>query len=387
MPLQTGASPKKRIKIDNLISELVEKSVELKGALNPHILSLIGDQVRMMNCYYSNLIEGSPTKPKEIEDAMMGNFSEDLEIRDLQLEAKAHIEVQEMIDKNTHGFDNIVSIDFIKWIHREFFKRVPESFLYMTLESTDEKIKIIPGKFRERDVTVGRHAGVPFENIFDFMEKFVSNYDISKLGRHEQVAASAALHHRLLWIHPFMDGNGRVARLFTHAYLQEIGIGSDLWAVSRGFARNADKYKSSLALADKERAGDIDGRGSLSLKGLQDFCIFFLECCIDQIDFMNKLVDHKRFSERVEAHINILINNGELHKKSFRLVNEAIREGEFRRGEAGEIMRIDSRTVASKCLSDLLKKGILVSDSKKAPVRLGIPDDGKEFWLPGLFSE
>lgn len=385
MPLQDGQTPEKRREIDNLIADLREKSVLLKGKLHPKVLSLIGDQVRLMNCYYSNLIEGHPTKPKDIQNALNGEFSDDSETRDLQLEAKAHIEVQRQIDYCTHGFADIVSEDFIIWLHGEFYKSLPDSLKYAD-DDKGNKYEIIAGQFRNRDVVVGHHVGVPHEEIPDFIKKFCQSYDIERLGKHEQVAAAAASHHRLLWIHPFLDGNGRVARLFSHAYLKSIGIGSDLWSVSRGLARESEQYKQMLAKADSDRLGDLDGRGSLSLSGLQDFCIFFLKCCIDQVGFMGRLIDQNGLLDRIEAHMSLLVSKEGIHPKSFKLVAYAVKEGEFRRGEAADIMGIQSRTVASQTLSELLRRGLLVSPDKKAPVSLGITEETKEFWLPGLFT-
>lgn len=385
MPLQDGKTPEKRREIDNLIADLREKSVLLTSKLHPKVLSLIGDQVRLMNCYYSNLIEGHPTKPKDIQDALNGDFSDNSETRDLQLEAKAHVEVQRQIDYGTHGFNEIVSEGFIRWIHEEFYKELPDSLKFVT-DDKGSRIEVEAGKFRTRDVVVGRHVGVPHEIIPDFIEKFCKTYEISKLGKHEQMAAAAASHHRLLWIHPFLDGNGRVARLFSHAYLKAIGIGSDLWSVSRGLARESNQYKQMLAKADAGRSGDLDGRGSLSLSGLQDFCIFFLKCCIDQVEFMGKLIDQQGLLDRIEAHMSLLINKESLHPKSFKLVAYAVKEGEFRRGEAADIMGIQSRTVASQALSELLRRSFLVSKDKNSPVSLGITEEAKEFWLPGLFN-
>lgn len=385
-PLQDGQFPDKRNTIDNLCSELREASTYLKTALHPNVAALIGDQVRLMNCYYSNLIEGHLTKPKDIQKALDGHFSEENEIRDLQLEAKAHIDLQKKIDHQQHGFENITTIAFIKWIHHEFYTQLPESLKTVTNEDTGEALHVVPGAFRENDVIVGRHVTVPHEDIEQFMNRFISRYALEKLGRHEQVALGATAHHRLLWIHPFLDGNGRVARLFSHAYLQEIGIGNMLWSVSRGLARNAEAYKSKLMAADKVRQGDLDGRGNLSLSGLQDFCIFFLSCCLDQIQFMNRLIDPQQLLDRIEAYTIQQINKGELHKKSFRLLSVAVKEGAFMRGEAGEILGV-ARTAGSQILSQLLKKGLLVSADKKAPVTLGIPDHAKEFWLPGLYTE
>jgi Fic family protein len=65
----------------------------------------------------------------------------------------------------------------------------------------------------------------------------VARFDESapeRFSRAERLVAIAASHHRLLWIHPFSEGNGRVARLLSHALLRRAGVGSPLWSVARG---------------------------------------------------------------------------------------------------------------------------------------------------------
>jgi Fic family protein len=52
-----------------------------------------------MNCYYSSLIENHNTTLIDIERALKDDFAKEPEKRNLQLEAKAHIEVQAMIDR------------------------------------------------------------------------------------------------------------------------------------------------------------------------------------------------------------------------------------------------------------------------------------------------
>lgn len=111
------------------------------------------------------------------------------------------------------------------------------------------------------------------------------------MSKFRKVIAIAAAHHRLLWIHPFLDGNGRVARLMAHAMFRRLGIGSGLWAVSRGLARNSTEYKSLLMAADRSRENDYDGRGNLSEPALAAFCEFFLRVSLDQIRFMQSILD------------------------------------------------------------------------------------------------
>ena len=122
------------------------------------------------------------------------------------------------------------------------------------------------------------------------------------MSRFRKLVATAAAHHRFLWIHPFLDGNGRVARLMAHAMFRRLGIGSSLWAVSRGLARNAAEYKALLMAADRPREGDYDGRGSLSERALVDFCAFFLRISIDQVRFMQSILDPGNLLRRIERY-------------------------------------------------------------------------------------
>lgn len=98
--------------------------------------------------------------------------------------------------------------------------------------------------------------------------------------------ALAAAHQRLGWIHPFIDGNGRVMRLHTHAVLSALGYTNGLWSPLRGFARSLERYYSCLADADSPRRGDLVGRGNLSEQGLLAWIDYVLDVCFDQVRFM-----------------------------------------------------------------------------------------------------
>jgi Fic family protein len=222
-----------------------------------------------MNCYYSNLIEGHQTLPVDIDRPLHDDYAQEPERRNLQLEARAHIDVQRMIDRG-EAPSPAVSTEFILWVHREFCRRLPEALLWVENPQSGEKLQVIPGELRTRHVKIGRHAPIDPEDIPAFLARFAEAYGSRMLSKVEKVIGVAASHHRLLWIHPFLDGNGRVAWLFSHAWLRELGIGSELWAVSRGLARQVDRYKAHLAAADAPRRGDLDGRGNLTQGGLNE---------------------------------------------------------------------------------------------------------------------
>src|SRR5258708_35115042 len=107
------------------------------------------------------------------------------------------------------------------------------------------------------------------KKLGQFLKRFAEFYGPLVTSEPGSVVAASAAHHRLAWIHPFLDGNGRVVRLFTDAYLHQVGVnGHGLWTVTRGFARQRERYLAALADADHPRRGDLDGRGNLSEQSL-----------------------------------------------------------------------------------------------------------------------
>lgn len=369
--------------LEDLAMELAKKSCALAATVHPVTRQSIGNLVRSMNCYYSNLIEGHDTHPRDIDKALAGDFSKDPKKRNLQLEAKAHIEVQQLIDTGRAPAIK-PSGEFMRWVHGEFCSRLPEELLWVENLDTGERIKVVPGFFRQREVAVGLHIPPLAENLDRFMKRFEEAYAPAKLSQVQQVIAIAASHHRLVWIHPFQDGNGRVVRLFSHAWLLETEIGSSLWSVSRGLARNVEEYKARLMAADASRKGDLDGRGNLSHAELVNFCRFFLRTAIDQVEFMAELLDTKNFITRMSIHIQEEVALKRLPKGSFELLREAWMAGEFKRGQAAAITGYKERA-ARDVLTTLLENGYLVSDNKLAPVRLGFPADAVQRWLPRLY--
>src|ERR1700733_8024809 len=97
-PLLIGDGSRQRGPLTDLVLDLTQKSAGFRRSLPPSLLSSLADLVRAMNCYFSNLIEGHDTHPVDIERALKNDYSQDAHKRDLQLEAKAHIAVQEWID-------------------------------------------------------------------------------------------------------------------------------------------------------------------------------------------------------------------------------------------------------------------------------------------------
>jgi Fic family protein len=369
--------------LEDLATDLVAKSSALASKIHPVLRASLGNLVRSMNCYYSNLIEGHNTYPIDIDRALAGDFDKDKRKRDLQLEAMAHIEVQRMIDFG-EAPSPTVTVEFILWVHREFCQRMPEDLLWAENPETKEKLKVVSGQLREHHVKVGRHVPPDPKDLKAFLDRFVEAYSSKHLSKLRKIIAVAAAHHRLLWIHPFLDGNGRVTRLFSHAWLRELEVGSELWSVSRGLARNVTEYKNRLTAADEPRRGDLDGRGNLSQAALEEFCHFFLATCVDQVSFMEGLLEPSALMNRMQIWAEEEIRAKRMLNGSWPLLREAIISGEFSRGRAPELTGYEERQ-ARTVLNKLIDAGYLVSETTRSGVRLGLPVKIVDRWFPRLY--
>jgi Fic family protein len=383
-PLLMGDGSRHRAELTDLALDLTQKSTGFRRSLPPSLLISLADLVRSMNCYYSNLIEGHDTHPVDIERALKNDYSHDARKRDLQLEAKAHIAVQQWIDGGGLKGGLAVKVDGITEIHRHFCELLPEDLLWVTDPLSKERHRVVPGELRTRDVQVGNHVAISPGALPRFLQRFEDVY--GKVGRTESIISIAAAHHRLLWIHPFLDGNGRVARLMSHAMMLDTLDTGAVWSVARGLARNVVEYKTLLANCDLPRRNDLDGRGTLSEEALAEFTRFFLRTCIDQVDFMERLVQPDRLRARILLWAEEEIRLGNLPPKSGSILEAILYRGELPRGDADTVVGTGERQ-ARRLVSALLEKEVLVSESARAPLRLAFPAALASRWMPGLFPE
>lgn len=378
------------VSLTDAVAELAARSATLGQALHPRTAANLAAVVRIMNTYYSNLIEGHNTRPRDIERALAGEFDADQERRDLQVEAAAHARVQAEVDRRAAAgsLGEPAAPEFLRWLHREFYQDAPPAML--RLEGAGHAFDMEPGAWRsvaEHDVAVGRHQPPSSTRVGDFMEYFAERYRFDRMGKAARILAIPAAHHRFNYIHPFPDGNGRVSRLMSHAMAQAAGIGAHgLWSISRGLARGLEsrgEYKQMMDHADRPRQGDLDGRGNLSQRALVDFTRWFLHVCIDQVTFMAGLFDIDTLARRLRLFVE---RHDRLKPQAARLLEEALIRGEVERGEAPRITGLPERS-ARRLFNDILALGLLASDTPKGPVSLRFPVDTLEVLFPRLFPE
>ena len=195
---------------------------------------------------------------------------------------------------------------FLQNLHQSFYDKLPVKFLAIENPTSGEMIQLTPGEFRTRYVKVGKLVPPEPEEIIRLLGWFERIYPPNKIHGIERLFAAAASHHRLMWIHPFLDGNGRVGRLFTDNYMRCAGLGGyGLWSMSRGFGRETKSYYAALNSADMERQGSHDGRGILSDRGLLTFTEYFIQTALDQVNYFACLLEPQKLSERIEVYFEM----------------------------------------------------------------------------------
>jgi Fic family protein len=382
-PLVLAHGSPHRPSLGDLAIELAARSTGFRRSLSDGVVRALAALVRSMNCYYSNLIEGHDTHPVDIERALNNDYSADPKRRSLQLEAAAHIAVQKWIDEDglTAPATNAAAV---LEIHRRFCELLPDELLWVEHPSNKEKVPVVPGALREHDVEVGRHVPISPGALPRFLDRFEKVY--SALGKSETILGAAAAHHRLLWIHPFLDGNGRVARLMSYATLRQTLDTGGIWSIARGLARNVVAYKQHLSNCDLPRRNDLDGRGSLSEEALAEFTRFFLETCLDQVRFMEELVQPDKLRARVKLWADEESATNALPAKAGAVLDAIIYRGALPRGDVAELLGTSPRS-ARRVVAALIERGVVTAATTKSDLMIAFPAKLAGRWLPGLFPE
>lgn len=377
------------------VAPLLEQAAALvaEGHLFEAVAGSLADTVRpllvVMNSYYTNKIEGQHTRPADIQRALDKQFDADEKNARKQRLALAHVKVE--LELGARLFPDVGDMyrpEFVREIHERLYAELP-------LEDRvgDDGATIVPGALRAHDVTAGRHLAPPWDEVPRALDVWRGGYR-QLPGVEQALVGAVCSHHRVLWIHPFADGNGRVARLHTHFLLGRLGVSRGLWSPLRGMAHSQTDYYARLNNADLPRRNDLDGRGSLSQEELVNFASWLLDTCLDQATFMREMLG----LTEIKARINDLLTWLESHpwqigsEKSvvkpaaLEAVHYIAISGSVERSRFVAMTGLPERT-ARRVLASLLDFGLLKANGPRGPVRFGVPVAGLRFLFPRLWPE
>lgn len=190
-------------------SSLLQKIDEKKRRLNrlrplpKDALQHLLEDIRLRHTYNSNAIEGNSLTLQETKLVL----EEGITIGGKPL--KDHIEAR----NDAEAFDFIVKLVQQKTpFSQETMQRIHEIVIKGLLKDA--------GKYRTGNVRIKGSSITPpsYTKIIPLMDDYIDT--MKKLKIHP-LKKAAFIHHRLVWIHPFFDGNGRVARLVANLFLMQ----------------------------------------------------------------------------------------------------------------------------------------------------------------------
>jgi Fic family protein len=378
-----------RRRLSELPLQIFEALGELKAHVSPAFRVRVAKMVRAINAHYTNLIEGQPTFPHDIEVSPHGRPpASEAEARRRRI-GIAHDETEQWMFARLESEPKleIWSQRFICELHQALYERLDEVDRWLYDEHGNKTRPLLVGRIRESNAKVGHHIAPRHEELPRLLEQLFSIYRAENILPHRQVVAAAAAHHRLGFVHPFGDGNGRIMRLHSQACLFQAGLHAHgLWSLSRGLARNRSRYYEHLHAADQERGSDFDGRGPLSDTALARFCVFFLETALDQVRFMAQILDFRNLAPRVEAYARETNVFARAHvQRGSALLKELVVRGQLTRAEAAFIMD-RKEGISRQIIQAAIHAGLVETENQKAPLMLKLSSNLHEAYFPRLYD-
>lgn len=212
IPIDTNKPIDKRYKIEedkfiinisnDFFEELDEKKAILdsKRPLPKETLKLLEENFKLEWTYNSNAIEGNTLTLKETKVVLEGITIGGKTMRE-HLEAINHKEAIEFLEELINDNSELSEID-IKNINA------------LVLKGIDDENA---GRYRTENVIISGASHIPPESVIvpELMEKLIYRYDEWK-ERYHPIIVAALLHAEFVKVHPFIDGNGRTARLLMN---------------------------------------------------------------------------------------------------------------------------------------------------------------------------
>lgn len=219
-----------------LVDRVDEKWYKLKKhrPLSPTIINKLRERFMLEMTYNSNAIEGNSLTYKETYLVISEGITIKGKSLKNHLEAKSHQEALEFI------YD-LVEFDSHFTLSQNLIRQI-QSLVISPID------KNIAGKYRSGSVAIaGSNIKLPIATEISYlMSKIISWFNKNQKKLHP-IELASILHHKLVAIHPFDDGNGRTARLVMNIMLLQAG-----YPLVIILKNDRKKYYETLSKADKD---------------------------------------------------------------------------------------------------------------------------------------
>jgi Fic family protein len=213
-----------------------------------------------------------------------------------------------------------------------------------------------PGELRPHNVAISHSEHVPPEHIkvpeyFDELIDFVNQ----NIETQYHLLAIALAHHRMAWIHPFDNGNGRLIRMFTYAMLIKQGFqvkSGRILNPTAIFCMDREKYYKMLSLADTGKEDEI-----------LEWCFYVLNGLLKEIEKIDKLLDIKYVVGSILLPvIDYALERQNITKREHEILFAVVKNKEMsiKSGDLEKVIGHESSVQRSRILKKLKDKKMLI---------------------------
>ena len=155
--------------------QVIRRAERLGAALHPVTARGLAAVFRVMNSYYSHLIEGHHTKPADLDAVMKHAPKGTAERRQLQALHLAHLKTQSAMEHwlAADPAPDITQPEFIGRLHGSFYEALPET-ARVVAGNDGVSHPLTPGRWRDFSVAVGRHLAPRHDTLPAFMKRFAA---------------------------------------------------------------------------------------------------------------------------------------------------------------------------------------------------------------------
>ena len=280
--------------------------------------------------YNSNHIEGNTLTYGQTELLLMfDKIDGDAKMHDLE-EMKAHNVCLKMMQEEAKTNDRPLTEYFIRELHRTLLREDYEVKKQLP-DGNITTYTVHAGQYKTRPNSVITATGERFEYASPeetpaLMTDLVDWYNVAvNDGNLSAIELAALFHYRYIRIHPFEDGNGRIARLLVNFILLRAGYPMIIVRTD-----DKDSYLNALNFSDIS-VGFVPSDGAKAkLEDIQPFVLYMKGCLERALELRIKAAKGESIEEK-----------DDLKKKLILLEKEAnIKRGNFKRKSADEVTKI-----------------------------------------------
>ena len=317
----------------------------LGGPVPPYIFFQLKELFHWLESLGSTRIEGNRTTLAEFVEKVIEKIPKDT--KEEQLREIFNVDrAIDFIEKNIQEGTEITRAH-ISEIHKTIVDGLTPPSKKGEGSDYPGQLRPINATIQKSDLVLPDTVKVPeyFDELLDFVN--------TKRDQKDDLLVTALAHHRMTWIHPFDNGNGRMVRMFTYALLIKQGFQVQTGRILNPtaiFCMNRDKYNEMLSEADTGEPGKILAWCDYVLAGLKE-----------EIEKIDHLLDRKFTTEKVLLPaLDFAIDRKQITQREHNILQALVRKDDMtlRSADLDTVIGEESPVQRSRIIKKLREKGM-----------------------------